>query len=256
MTEKSTETLGAVDTHGAEGTVVLSDAKALPLSKAVLAAVSASSPAEFVRLMNELRTELDLSYERLARKAGPRSGISRSSAQVVLTRTKLPSQQWLYAFLYACGVSHREHQLWVREFERVRDMKAPKKVEQPQLPRQPRLAPAPKVVVTPPPPATWPTLHKRIPRQWNLLWHTLRWFAVSVMTSVAGTILLTVLGMPGEAICALQSIAGACVATWIRKRHPIWPQDKEHFDRYAVVTDELFDDDRLVAPPVIGGRAT
>jgi hypothetical protein len=30
-------------------------------------------------------------------------------------------------------------------------------------------------------------------------------------------------------------------------------EDKEHKSNYLVPTDEFFDDDRMVAPPVIGG---
>jgi hypothetical protein len=30
-------------------------------------------------------------------------------------------------------------------------------------------------------------------------------------------------------------------------------EDKEHQSKYLVPTDEYFDDDRMVAPPVIGG---
>jgi transcriptional regulator with XRE-family HTH domain len=87
------------------------------LSAAGRAASDATTTREFLTQLNALRDSLGLSYTQIAAKAG--KGMSRSTAQAMLTRDVLPSRRRLHQFLRACKVSQDELTLWTRTWEQL-----------------------------------------------------------------------------------------------------------------------------------------
>ncbi|GAA3465423.1 hypothetical protein ACFFSW_25555 [Saccharothrix longispora] len=75
------------------------------------------TPREFLDLLNAMRRTKELSYTQIGKRAG--KGMSRSTAQAMLTSDELPSLTHLRLFLKACRVTQEETQLWINSLHRV-----------------------------------------------------------------------------------------------------------------------------------------
>jgi hypothetical protein len=247
-------------------------------SRAVKAAAAASSPVEFLAALNKLRLEKGLTYERLGRRAGPRLGISRSSAQAMLTRKRLPSNAQIVAFLHVCRVSPREHDQWLHELTRIQAHLTPPSSPQdpdnegkvrvlrpapagprpttPSLPAHARPAVRPDKDRTPTEPVTrpWPKLpNHRPPRPIHPVWPALGCFTAASLAASLIAITLAALKAPATTIQIVLAIMSGCVITWFWSQ--VAADDREHQrPSYLVEPDPdlLFDTDEPTAPPAIG----
>ncbi|HEX6344584.1 helix-turn-helix transcriptional regulator [Umezawaea sp.] len=79
--------------------------------------LDAATPKEFLDLLNALRKTLGLSYTQIGNRAG--RGMSRSTAQAMLTSDSLPPEHHLKLFLKACRVTPDETRMWLNSLVHI-----------------------------------------------------------------------------------------------------------------------------------------
>jgi hypothetical protein len=236
----------------------LTEDPARRLSHAVVAASEAVGPEEFLARLNELRTEKDLTYDRIGRlcRRLPQLRLSRSGVHKLLTGKRLPSQPQVIAFLSLCDVSYQERVLWLTHLARTRAALSPDSIMRPPMSAEGRPQLATKAAEasrqhrnpTPSdPPAPEP---RRYPWQYSLsVWMVCR-LAVIVVAASASAIILTRLRLPTSFMTMIYLVAAGTVTLWTWS----WPPpDPTHVKRYQTFEDpSIFESDESTAPPVIG----
>jgi hypothetical protein len=218
-----------------------------PLSNAVRAAEHVHGTEDFLAVLNQLRLERNLSYVRLGRRC-QRMGVklSRSRAQVMLTAKRMPTLEQLQAFLRLCGVSDEEQAQWHREFIRVQIAPTPKPIMSPAAPARAKSAPPTPV----PEPSGWPALVWSPPRKRRMAWIAASRAVVAVVLATAAAIVLTKSRLPLDMVITIYATAMGVVS--VRALIVCERPERQHNNRYVRLDDGLFENNELVAPPVIG----
>lgn len=228
------------------------------LSQAAVAAAEAIGPEEFLARLNELRTEKNLTYDRLGRLCHrlPHLQLSRSGVHKLLTGKLLPSQPQLVAFLSLCDVSYQERVLWLTQLARTRASLAPDSImRSPTSDAERRPQQATKAAEASPQHRTAVSDRpapesRRRPWQASLSLWMLSRLAVILGTASASAILLSCLRLPTSFMMMICLVAAGTVTVWAWS----WPPpDPTHVNRYRTYEDpRIFETDERTAPPVIG----
>lgn len=258
----------------------------LPVSQAVEAVATASTPEEFVAHLNQLKQEKNLTYARIGRiSTRIQANLSGSSAQVMLTRRQLPEHRRLIAFLTICQVPAHELQLWEQHLARIGAPTEPDtQLMEPAAARRgarpgrhsvaeivanaPKYGPDGQPVVPSmvepsdeaaslPPRmsmAPWPALKLPPPRPGpRASWSLVQKLAITAITASAGAIMMTRLKFDPGAIAVLAITGAASIVMWTYATRVSLMASRDSFNPHAYAYDsDFFTANQMVIPSVIG----
>lgn len=79
-----------------------------------------TTPEDVIELMNELVSDKNLSIQELEERSRKHFPISDTTFTQVLSGSQLPTTEWLYIFLSACGLEEERTVMWHFTVTRIR----------------------------------------------------------------------------------------------------------------------------------------